>query len=274
MRIETNWRLAQRNRRIAQFLFFFSMAVLIGGFFIANSQLALTPETADSTSLALALILPWLVLPLGFISTIVSVRMTNLWIRKPRPEEAIHEALKGMSKKSVLYNYYHFPARHVLIAPQGVFAIVTRFQDGRYQVDGDKWTTRANPLTRFMAFFRRDAIGNPTQDAHRAATYVKGLIDTKMSGVEVQPLIIFVDPRATLEITNPTVPVLYTDDRHEPNLRDYLRDLAPNLIEKAPQPAKGKKKGDKSKPADKATVGGLDTEKIADAFEEATLASR
>jgi hypothetical protein len=272
MRIETNIRLAQRNRRIAHALFFFSMAVLIGGFIIANTQLSATPQTTDNTSLVLSLLLPWLVLPLGFISTILSVRMTNLWVRKPRPEDAIREALKGISKRSVLYNYYHFPARHVLIAPQGVFAMVTRFQDGNYTVDGDKWKSKASPISRFMAFFRRDAIGNPNEEAQRAAAYVKSLIESKMPGVEVQPLIIFVDPRAKLEITNPTVPVLYADERLKPNLRDYLRDLTPQPTEK-PAPSGSKKKGEKSKPIEQ-VYSGIDTEKIADAFEEATLAAR
>jgi hypothetical protein len=274
MRIETNWRLAQRNRRIAHFLFFFSMAVLISGFIVANTQL--TPATQEnSEALGLALFLPWLVLPIGFICTLLSVRMTNLWIRKPRPEDAIYEGLKGISKRSVLYNYYHFPARHVLIAPQGVFAMVTRFQEGSYTVKGDKWSTHTNPLSRFMAFFRRDGIGNPTEDAYRAAAYVQSLLDTTMPGIEVQPLIIFVDPRAKLEIENPTVPVLYADDRLKPNLKDYMRELANQRQLEQPTPqTQGKKRGgDKGKVAEK-TATGLDTEKVADAFEEATLAAR
>ncbi len=270
MRIETNVRLAQRNRRIAHFLFFFSMAVLIGGFIIANTQLSQTPSTADNASLFLSLILPWLVLPIGFISTIISVRMTNLWIRKPRPEDAIREGLKGVSKRSVFYSYYHFPARHVLIAPQGVFAIVTRFQDASYQVNGDKWYTKAGPMNRLMGFFRRDAIGNPTEDANRAAAYVQSLMDKTPYTVEVQPMIIFVDPRAKVEIENPTVPVLYADDRLKPNLRDYLRDLG---IKQGEQPETGKKKGGKSKAPEKVSAG-LDTEALADAFEDATLAAR
>src|SRR5690348_15172907 len=115
MRIETNLRLAKRNRRIGHFLFFFSMAVLIGGFVLMNAQIAATKDTINSGYVLLGT----LILPIGFICTIISIRMTNLWIRQPRPEEAIRDGLKGISKKSVLYNYYHFPARHVLIAPQG-----------------------------------------------------------------------------------------------------------------------------------------------------------
>jgi hypothetical protein len=273
MRIETNLRLAKRNRQIAHFLFFFSMAVLIGGFVIANTQL--TSANKESGVSVVTLFLPWLVLPIGFICTIISIRMTNLWIRKPRPEEAIRDGLKGISKKSVLYNYYHFPARHVLIAPQGVFAMVTRFQEGKFRVEGDKWTTPTGFFGVFMRLFRRDGIGNPTEDALKAAAFVKKLIDKNNPDVEVQPLIIFVDPRANVDIMNPTVPVLYANENQKPNLRDFMRELAQKQqLEKPAAPQQGKKKGgDKNKPAEKLAAG-LDSETIADAFEEATLEAR
>lgn len=161
-----------------------------------------------------------------------------------------------------------------MIAPQGVFAIITRFQEGQFAVDGDKWTTKAGFFSRFMKFFRRDDIGNPTDEAHKAAAYIKSLLDKKTQGIEVQPLIIFVDPRANVEIDSPTVPVVFANENQKPNLRDYMRELAQKQQIEKPQPVtQGKKKSDKAKPTEK-TVGGLDTETIADAFEEATLEAR
>lgn len=274
MRIETNNQLVRRNRRIAHGLFFVSMAVLIGGFIIANSQLYAVNSDQDSLTFIVSLILPWLVLPLGFICTIASVRMTNLWIRKPRPEDVILEGLKGISKKSILYNYYHFPARHVLIAPQGVFAIVTRFQDGRYSVENGKWKSVTGFAGRLMRLLRRDDIGNPTEDSRKAAAYVKELLDSQMPGIDVQPLIIFVDPRADVQVENSDVPVLYASDTKKPNLRDYMRDLAQTQQKALPPVSKKKDKGG-SKAAEAAAGDGaqvIDTEAVADAFEEATLA--
>lgn len=224
MRVETNWKLVRRNRRLANYLFFFSMAVLIGGFFIANTQLANPNAAQDNLSLALALLLPWVILPVGLVSTLVSVRMTNLWVRKPRPEQVIQEALKGMNKRSVLYNYFHFPARHVLVTPQGVYAMVTRYQEGRFSVDGDRWKAPGGAFRLISRLFRRDDIGNPTEEAQRAAAHVQNMLAATAPEVKVQPLIIFVDPRVQVEINNPTVPVLFADSRREPNLRDYLRE--------------------------------------------------
>lgn len=266
MRIETNTQLVQRNKRNANYLFFFSVAVLIGGFLLANLQLT----AKDPTTMTLSVILPWIVLPIGFIATMTSVKMTNLWIRKPRPEEAIPEGLKGLSNKSVLYNYYHLPARHVLIAPQGVFAMITRFQEGSYAVNGDKWTTRGGPFNRIFSVLRRDAIGDPTVEAQRAADHVKKLLQATAPDVEVQPLIIFVDPRANVEITDPTIPVLYANGERTPNLREYLREITQKQLEKQQdQNPTGKKKGDKEK---QKTVG-IVPEVVADALEEATIVS-
>ncbi|MDZ4764992.1 MAG: hypothetical protein SGI73_10605 [Chloroflexota bacterium] len=226
MRIETNVRLARRNRQIAQYLFFASFGLLIIGLLISNVPLA-NPQ--DQT---LALLLPAIVLPLAFISTMVSVRMTNLWVRTPRPEDAIREGLKGISNKSVLYNYCAFPARHILITPTGMYAMVTRFQDGRYTVEGDKWTTHRSTLSRIFSLLRFDGIGNPNQDANKAAAQVQALVDQVASGIRVQPLIVFVDPRAQINALNPAVPVLYPDLKREPSLKTYLRDAL-----KHPQPS-------------------------------------
>jgi len=265
MRIETNNELVKRNRRTANILFFFSMGILIAGFLVANLQLT----AKDGITLFISVVAPWIVLPLGFISTLISVRMTNLWVRQPRPEKAIPAGLKGLSKRSVLYSYYHFPARHVLVAPQGVFAIVTRYQDGIYKVDGDKWQSPGGPFAAIGRFFRRDAIGNPTEDANKAAAYVKGLLEKTLPNVEVQPMIIFVDPKARLEINNPTMPVLYSDENKEPNLRDFMRQLAQKQTPSTDQPAPAKKGKGKNEP--KAEVGVINPEQVADALEEATV---
>lgn len=221
MRVETNEKLAQRNRKLAQYLFFATFGVLILGMLFVNQQAA---NISEDNILAISL-LQVLVLPLAFITTIISVRMTNLWVRQPRPEVVIREGLKGIGNKSVLYNYYHFPARHVLIAPQGVFAIVTRFQDGHFTVDGDKWVTHKSALSRVLSIFRFDNIGNPTTDALKAAAHVKAQLQPIAPNVEVHPVVVFVSPRAELTLNNPTVPVVYADGKKPPILKNLLRDM-------------------------------------------------
>ena len=223
VRIETNQQLVQRKRRIARYLFFFSLAVLIGAFVFVNSQaLGGTQPRPGSTEATLLLLLPALVLPFGVISSMISVRMTNNWLRHPRPELALQAGLKGLSNRSVLYNYLHMPLRHLLICPQGVFAITTRFQNGSYRIDGEHWTTHEGPFSRLTRIFRHDGIGRPATEARAHAERIQAHMP---EGVTVRPLIVFVDPMATFEDRGSEVPVLYADSKQQPNIRDHLRDI-------------------------------------------------
>lgn len=223
MRIVTNEALVERNKKFATRLFFFSLGILILGFFAANGQLLGISALENLDETVYLLVMP-IVLMLGFISTMVSVRMTNLWIRQPRPEAVIPEGLKGLSNKSTLYNYYHDPVRHVLVTPQGVFVMVTRFQDGKFAVDKDRWRAFKGPVGNLFSLFRLDGVGNPTQEAQEAAKVIRYIVEDYDTEMEVQPLIVFVDPRAELEIGEVSVPVLHADPKKHPNLKDYLKE--------------------------------------------------
>jgi hypothetical protein len=220
MRIVTNNKLARRNRQFATYLFFATMALLVASFFLINQNL-FTEERRDP----LLMLAQALALPMAFLLTLISVRMTNLWAREPRPEKAIDEGLKGISKKSVLYNYYHIPARHVLIVPQGVFVIVTRWHPGKFSVEGNRWKTHAGAISKFFSSLRMDGVGNPTLDAKRAAEIIERELEDIAPDLEVQPLIVFIDPKAEFDTEDTAVPVLYADTKQKPNLKDYMRDL-------------------------------------------------
>lgn len=219
MRIVTNTSLAKRNRQIAQYISLFSFGVLLLGLFI-NFQLL------SSEDVLLNSVIPSAILIIAMISTFISVRMNNQWARQPRPENVLPEALKGISTKSVLYNYHHNPARHVLIAPQGVFAITIRWQDGNFAVNGDRWRAQRSALNRLAGAFRFDSLGEPTVDAQRHAQRVAELLSPIAADVPVQPLIVFTGARVSLTIENPTIPVLYASTKQEPNLKSYMKDLA------------------------------------------------
>lgn len=222
MRIVTNQNLVNRNRKWAQYLFFLSFALLIGGLLITNQQ----GSVQNTSDVLLTVVAPALVLPIAFIATLASVRMTNLWARLPRPEDALRDGLKGINPKAVLYNYFHFPARHVLFAPQGVFAIVTRFQDGHYICVGDQWSTQQGIGRRLLGIFRFDGIGNPTADAIKAKKHVQSLLQSSGIDVEVQPLILFVSPRVQLELQEPVVPVVHTTVKHDLSVKKYLQEAS------------------------------------------------
>lgn len=222
MRVVTNEELIVTNRKRATRLFFFSLAVLIFGFFIANGQiLGLLPE--DALPEAVYVFVMPVVLLFGFIATMASVRMTNLWIRIPRPEKTIPEGLKGITNRAVLYNYLHLPIRHVLVTPQGIFPLITRFQDGKFSVDGKRWRAHKGPIGTLFTAMRLDGIGNPFLEADHATNYIKYLVEDWDTELPVQPIVVFVDSRAQVQISDPIYPVVYADAKLKPNLKEYVK---------------------------------------------------
>ena len=230
MRIVTNKKLARRNRKLTNYLFFGTFGALILSFFVINASL-FTSEIPET----LGLIAQSAMLPIAFILTILSVRMTNLWARAPRPEKAIADGLKGLSNKSVLYNYYHFPARHVLVCPQGVYAIVTRWHDQEYTYRDGKFRSHRSVISKFFSLFRMDGIGKPLRDAEFARREVQRSIDDIAPDVAVQPLVVFVDPSAQINFEDELddVPILFADTRLSPNLKDFMRDAKRRLAQEA-----------------------------------------
>lgn len=220
MRVETNLRIIKRNRQIAQYSFFISMAIWLAG--LGITLLPLFTEM-DPTQITWLEILPTIILPFGLALALFAVHMTNMWIREPRPEQAIRDGLKGISNKSVLYHYYHSPAKHVLIAPQGIFVMIVRFQNGNIVVDGERWQLQRSVLARFAGVFRLEGLGNPISEVERATEYIQRILEPIAPDVPVEGLIVFTDPRAEVEIKNSPVTILYADEKRKPNLKNFMR---------------------------------------------------
>lgn len=255
MRVVTNKRLARRNKKITNYLFFGTFGALILGFVLINASL-FTGDMPDN----LTLIAQSAVLPVLLVLTVISVRMTNMWARAPRPENAIESGLKGMSNKSVLYNYYHFPARHVLICPQGVYAIATRWHDQEFTFRDGKFHSRRNIISKFFSLIRFDGVGKPLRDAEFAREHVQRAIDEIAPEIKVQPLVVFVDPSSMVYFeSEPETPVLYADPKKSPNLKDFMRDAKRRMADTT---GESKTKN--------ASLMPLSDEQI-EAFEEATL---
>lgn len=213
MRVVTNEALINRNRKISHILFFVSLIGMGAGFFFTWTQ----PEASSTVSC--------MILPLLMLTTLASVRMANTWIREPRPESVLEESFKGLGQKYTLFNHL-MPAPHVLIGPEGVFAINPLWQEGTFRVSGSKWHGQGGLTRRLMGYLRQDSIGNPFQDARFYASEVQKVINRVApdSEIEVQPLVVFTSPKAELVIEDPALPVLYADNKRKPSLRQYLRD--------------------------------------------------
>lgn len=222
MRVETNLRVIKRNRQIAQYTFFVSLAIWLASLIITFIPLFSGSGSTQASWIELA---ATAVLPFALALALFAVHMTNLWIREPRPEQAIRDGLKGISGKSVLYHYYHTPAKHVLIAPQGIFVMIVRWQNGSITVKNGKWRIERSLLASFASLFRLEGLGDPNQEAQRAVDYVQRILQPIAPDAPIYPLIILTDPRTqiTFEEESP-IPVLYADEKQKNNLKSFMRN--------------------------------------------------
>lgn len=212
MRVVTNDNKISTYKQRAQVLFFLSIAGLIGSFFLVNAI-----QDPDA-----AVTIQCLLMPVLLLMVITSVRMTNLWVRQPYPWQVLQESLKGVGNEYVLYNYL-LPANHVLIGPNGIFAITTRFQEQPQKVVNDKWRRSAGLLT----LMRQEQIGNPTAEAKLKAAQTEAFLK-ELLGLEeitVIPLLVFVNPRSQVDVEGESsVPILYAGDKKKPNIKNYMKE--------------------------------------------------
>ena len=194
MRVTTNTKLIKRRAKFGTYASLGGIAVLALGM-LASFQ----PRFVWLSLVALIA---------GFLLAQFGNYNLRRYGRSPRPDQAIEESLKGFDDRYHLYAWT-LPAPFVLLTPQGLYAFISRDQTGKVTATGSQWRTPFS-LGRALMMFSQEGLGNPTQEAQASASKLGDWIKTKLpdSNVAVQPVIVFLDPRAQLDITDPVVPVL------------------------------------------------------------------
>ena len=222
MQVVVNERFLERRARISRLATWGGLAVLLVGFVISLAIEPLTQWLEPQWTMALT----W-ILMIGGISAFNTGRFYNVrWVMRPREDEVLAHGLKGLDHRYRFLNYMpNTPeALHVLVGPAGVFVLHARRQDGEITNRGDKWRRKLG-ITAILRSFFEGAFGNPTQDALRETGAVRKLLASEFSEEELtqlpfQPLIVFMDPRAKLTVSEPAVPVMTPKE-----LKDFARKL-------------------------------------------------
>lgn len=222
MQVITHEAMIQRNRKISQASFLFSLVALLAAFLFGNALAGNDPNTAFYFQCG--------ILPTLFLVILFSVRMANNWIREPLPWDSIQEAVRGLSSNARLYHFV-FPARHVLIAPAGVFVIYPLFQERPLRIKNNRWSMPGSLFSAIFTFMRQENIGDPFREAKAEAEIMQRVLDTRFpdSGIEVQPIIFFTSKRAKeveIDEAEPLIPITYA--ALEPTLKPFLKSMRDN----------------------------------------------
>jgi len=196
MRVTTNTKLIKRRSRFGTYASLGGIAILGLGMF-ASFQ----PKYVWVSLVALVA---------GFVLAQYGNYNLRRYGRSPRPDQIVEESLKGFDDRYHLYAW-SLPVPYALLTPQGLYSFTTRDQAGQISVNGAQWKSKFS-LGRALLAFSQEGMGNPTQEAQANAAKLTEWIRSKLpeSTVTAQPAIIFIDPRAELQVTDPVVPVLDT----------------------------------------------------------------
>ena len=185
-----------RGARVGKF------ATLAGlGFLVAGLIASLTMQQAGLIWISFVCLL------LGILVSSIGTMNMNRWVREPRADQALAQALKGFDDRYRLYNHY-LPAPHVLLSPAGLFVFTAMGQDGAIRFDGRKFHRGFSAL-RLLRFMAEEGMGKPFAEADTQVRAVQKLLDEHAvgEGVQIQNMLVFYNPRAQLEITDPPRPM-------------------------------------------------------------------
>lgn len=158
----------------------------------------------------------------GTIIFHLGMQQVGKWNRAQRNDVIIDELLKDLGERYSLVHYAKIGKRvveHALVYPGGVLAIVARELPGKVAYQDGRWRKVGQGLTRFFGMGGA-FLGNPTSDATADVQALNSLLTQSGLKESADAVIAFLNPRVTLEVSEPDFPVTNAD-----GLKPYIASL-------------------------------------------------
>ena len=199
MQIIRNEKIIKRNARIAQAAMIGGVLVLAGGMFLSFRH----PEQFTITLIALVL---------GFALSQIGIYFSNRWVRKPRPDEALDQGLKGLDDKYTLY-HYSTPVSHLLVGPCGVWILFPKHQGGTITYSKGKWHQKGGNL--YLKIFAQEGLGRPDLEiagsVDKILKYLKKKKDDNEAELpDIYAALVFINPDTNINISKDEKPLAET----------------------------------------------------------------
>jgi len=210
MEIHTNERLIKRNARIGQITSITGLAILAGGMIISFTR----PEMFSISLVALLI---------GFGLSQIGIYFGNRWGRRPRPDEVLDTALKGLDGR---YSIYHYttPTSHLLVGPAGVWVLMPRHQAGTITYDENKNRWRQQGGNLYLKIFAQENLGRPDlevgSETHAIASFLEERLGEEKVP-EVSAALVMTNEKCVVDADNAPAPTL-----EEKKLKDFIKKTA------------------------------------------------
>jgi hypothetical protein len=145
----------------------------------------------------------------GLAIAMLGIYFANRWVKKPRPEDRLDDALKTLSDFHRLYHYPKLPCDHVLLTPWGVLVLETINLEGTFHYEDGRWKEKMG-LGRALRYIVEEHLGNPIKSALASENYLKSQLNVETANgreIPVHSVVVFVHPAAVLDVENPETTV-------------------------------------------------------------------
>jgi hypothetical protein len=158
-------------------------------------------------------ILAYLFLVIGLLGASVGSYMTNRYVREPRSDQILADALEQLDKRYALYNYY-LSSDHVVASHHGLTIVKPRGQKGEVTYEDGGWRHKAG-WRKVLQLFGEPALGKPHKEVEEEVEWLKDWIDEVMpeEDIPVNGVIVFTDPGVRLHVEDDSeIPIMVLDD--------------------------------------------------------------
>jgi hypothetical protein len=211
MKILSNEKTIKRNIKVGQYTTLTALVILAAGMVTSFTM----PEQ---------FYLPFAALFVGFILSQIGIYFGNRWGRRPRTDERITAALKGMTHEYTLYHYLT-PVSHLLVGPAGVWVIEPYHQRGTITYEKNQWKQKGGGfMLAYLKLFAQEGLGRPDLETQTDLESLRAALKKVLPEAELPTLnavLVFYDPRADLQAENAPLPTLKIQ-----NLKEHLRKAA------------------------------------------------
>lgn len=208
MRTVRNVGYVQRRKKYARLAALVGFLLLSGTFFVA-----LRPGL---------LLIAYGLLFGGFILFNMGMQQVGKWSRTPRNDQMIDSQLSSLSERYTLIHYAQVGKRvveHMLVHPGGIVVMTAKELPGEIIGKNGRWRKGGSGLRRIFGF-SGPQLGQPSIETQQSIAAVETVLAEAQLEVDVSGAILFVNPRAELDVTEPDFPAIYGEE-----LPQFVRDL-------------------------------------------------
>jgi hypothetical protein len=215
MRVISNQKTIQRNKKIGNWAIIIALAL-----FVPTFLFSFTVRDPDQLNQFIWFIYGGTII--GFIILQVAMYLGNRYGRSPRLDEKLTASLKGLTKDYTLYHYVT-PVNHLLVGPAGVWVIETYYQRGTITYEKDRWKQKGGGLgLAYLKIFAQEGLGRPDVEIKADMEMVqKALSPLGEPQPQVNAMLVFSHPQAEIRAENAPHPALKPEA-----VKDFLRKKA------------------------------------------------